>query len=476
MAGELFGIKWNSPMEIQRAEMAKLDQEMEAARQSGDRGREQGVRMRQIALNLVGTPESRQAHKVDKVMKAALDDNPKQEGESAAEHQIRVLNSARDGVASISPQQAIQINEQIIRLRDAVQSQRSKELDIQADELQAQYDRGLVIADANGQAASDVFWDDNIKENYDAAHAAMQEMRQSNPDRELFIKPLAKMVDWDPSRGRSGSDNWTASDEKTMKGINANTGLMLETANLVETLNENMWGLVPGASDTAVAIDTVGNNINAVEGWISGSVNEAYEKAKQWAADNRISLTWSSVDEYKEQLDKEFEDTFDSATREGGEYSQAWDDMVGALRKAGKDSSYLKAQVKLMAYSLAKALDPGGRLSDQDVEMAMEMIIGNGSPEVIEKRIRERIRTTDYLLQPLLAAAEAGNWGGRGKDEARIYREAKLAAEEAVRVLTANYTGYRDRYLEGIQMQHEAEVKAQEAKDLDKWDSPEEAS
>ncbi len=46
------------------------------------------------------------------------------------------------------------------------------------------------------------------------------------------------------------------------------------------------------------------------------------------------------------------------------------------------------------AYSIAKAMDSGGRLSDKDVEIAMDMILGDKSPEAIVKLLQDRLGIT----------------------------------------------------------------------------------
>lgn len=66
-------------------------------------------------------------------------------------------------------------------------------------------------------------------------------------------------------------------------------------------------------------------------------------------------------------------------------------DFAEGLKEKGMVSSVATAYAFQVAYQFAKALDPNGRLSDQDVAMAKEMILGNGRPDTITRILRERV-------------------------------------------------------------------------------------
>lgn len=79
-----------------------------------------------------------------------------------------------------------------------------------------------------------------------------------------------------------------------------------------------------------------------------------------------------------------------------------FDDEFNAwMEQESVSSGRARAYAVELAYKLAKALDPGGRLSDQDIEIAKQMIMGNGSPASIEPLMRERLAHSRRKLEDM---------------------------------------------------------------------------
>ena len=112
------------------------------------------------------------------------------------------------------------------------------------------------------------------------------------------------------------------------------------------------------------------------------------------------------------------------------------DNVLNRVAAGGQISDVVRSQVTALAYKLAKAMDPGGRLSDKDVEMAAEMLIGGGDPTVIARLFEERIREVDIGIEAALDYADNGDLDGDvGRREAERYRAEKGAALESINAL-----------------------------------------
>lgn len=77
--------------------------------------------------------------------------------------------------------------------------------------------------------------------------------------------------------------------------------------------------------------------------------------------------------------------------------------VIGALRKANIADSQLQSMALDLAYAFARVRDPGGRLSNQDVNMALQIVQGKGSPQAMLKTLHNNylklVKDTDNLVK-----------------------------------------------------------------------------
>jgi hypothetical protein len=75
------------------------------------------------------------------------------------------------------------------------------------------------------------------------------------------------------------------------------------------------------------------------------------------------------------------------------------DDTATKIQQQGIDIAVAEARVKALAYAIAASRDPNGRLSDQDVNMALGSIVGNGSLMSVTTLIIDNLRQLNKNVQ-----------------------------------------------------------------------------
>ena len=85
-------------------------------------------------------------------------------------------------------------------------------------------------------------------------------------------------------------------------------------------------------------------------------------------------------------------DTKQYFSAEKGGYVNVNEVISEGLRQQGLDTDVAQARVVALAYAIAKARDPNGRLSDQDVSLAMRSLTGNGGARQIAALFADTIQ------------------------------------------------------------------------------------
>ena len=94
---------------------------------------------------------------------------------------------------------------------------------------------------------------------------------------------------------------------------------------------------------------------------------------------------------------------------EGARKTVEGNDAFERMRSAGVSSDIAQSRVLQVAYGIARALDPGGRLSDQDVQIAIQMVQGGaGTSETLETLLRDRLALARTSVESLLASDISG--------------------------------------------------------------------
>ena len=74
------------------------------------------------------------------------------------------------------------------------------------------------------------------------------------------------------------------------------------------------------------------------------------------------------------------------------------------LKEMGISSQVAKSRVLDLAYIWARSRDPGGRLSDQDVEMAVKAITGGGGLRPFITRVADQMRNSSQVVRAKINA------------------------------------------------------------------------
>jgi hypothetical protein len=124
-------------------------------------------------------------------------------------------------------------------------------------------------------------------------------------------------------------------------------------------------------------------------------------------------------------------------TEEG---NNAGDLFSDAFSKFGFDSNLAQSRVIGLAYAIARARDSGGRLSDQDVALALRSLTGNGSPREIAKLFgdmllgaRSKLEAVDALVsnQPeIISKAQRDLFDLHAADADQLLNDLNMRATE----------------------------------------------
>jgi hypothetical protein len=414
--------------------IAQKEQQLTSMRASGD-VQQQKMANNQVLIDaLFGDPAIQKARAADKAISEGMA-LTQDEGEGNVDFQIRQQKAIMSGVAEANPQVAVQANQNILSLQQEKREQEllkaktdretakeaAEEKRAQAGERRAEAgERRSEAKELRGlnKAARDQI---TFEENMAIAKSAKKTwIFETDPEtgEQQPVKPLSDglpdetavsafraMQDENPEKGYkmvSGADFLASQgviggsdvgltgkqkDKKLTALIDAGA-VYREMGALFETVEKDLGALGLGAELIA---DLGAANVTAAR-----FGRDFYEAS-------------GFEGEELEQYLKEDEGLIDRILKEGGYADQ---------------SATARAQMKGLAYKVAKILDPGGRLSDQDVEMAMQMVSGNGSASVIEDLMMERIKNTHKDFTVDLEMVRDGHvYGKYGQKQLDLYNE-----------------------------------------------------
>ena len=301
----------------------------------------------QIA-NMFGNPELEKAKKLEKNLQLAtkvVDEDPVGT-QGSLEYESHRLETMYKAVKDLDPMAASQIQTRLVEVREAqFQQARLKGQDNRAERMAA-------INEANAaRAARFDEWNFSISKD-----GKVESFDPSDPEsNDAFIKSI-----------RAGGTPLTQAQAAAQLGKAAVDKAMSDRFNKsshekkVNTYAAHEQFLTKAARmvDILAAMPAAGTNVAEIQKSISGI-----------AAEGRALLgAMTSDDGYGFNL---------GATR--AEIKAKIDALDDSQLPAGIKRGQLESLVLNMGYVLARGLDSGGRLSDQDVNMAIGMLLGGGT-------------------------------------------------------------------------------------------------
>jgi hypothetical protein len=373
------GFDFTSPLEVQ----TKMNELITQMRGSGDPNKVNAANSQQFITGLFGSPESRQAQKTEKGLTSALGSVQKRQEETEAAFQVRQQTAVRDQMATIDPKVAIQANDNIIALQSEALSQ--KRLGLQIDTLDFELENALQTSvdaktpnimriDSNGQVQAVKTLDpEATSEEIEAERARFQAL---DPESQYTVgSGLDRLKLEDLEFNSTGGLNKSAL-RKIEESLEGSAELMFGGAQFLRKGIENPASLTPTSGSVAAGAGLVAG-IRRIAGEFVGSDAEATQDATRY---NRVA---------------------------GGP------EAIRRIESMGIQSGIARGLILNMAYTLAKTLDPGGRLSDQDVEMAISMLAGTGNPGELKELLRFRFEAAAEAAKTHKTRALGGGLNGQ---------------------------------------------------------------
>lgn len=412
------GFEIETPQEVMARMQAQVAQKAASAR---DPNGINAANSQQVITALFGSPELRKAEATEKALKGAVSSVKQGPGETMFDYQIRLQEAVRGATANLDPSLALQANENIIKLTTDKKQQellgerlegnrisnKARQVDLDETILKAQEGRTPVI----------------FKRNTDGQLTAVE------------ILPIGAT----PEERTAAQERWqegAAAGVQMIVGTGADQ-LRIEAPLKLSSANDKGGKTINGSKigniqDTIDATSTLlFNGTQALEQFIraplalSGPVQSLAATGGVVSFVRNVTGAWSSA-----TSDVEIEEDISMAdrviARPEGQYQTEWGILdrqkggAAALEDISADSSIARGLVLNLAYTLAKTLDPGGRLSDQDVEMAIQMLSGNGDPTVLKTLLRKRFDAAINAVETHRLRADMGLLEGEiGKDKFR---------------------------------------------------------
>lgn len=376
--GTLNGFEIETPQEV----MGRMQEQIFQQQGANNPNARNAANSQQVINALFGTPEVRKAQATETALSEAMSSVKKKSNESEAEFQVRQNTAVRTGLAGINPEVAMQANDKIVRLQSEALAQKRLKVGLDSDELDL----------ANSlQTTVDAKTPYIFKRNANGDTTAVAGLPADATPEEINAK-LNELQQGDPANSYVVGSGL---DRLQLEGLRTNRFGGLNKSDLGEI--ESMIG------ETAVLMRNGGTfltqMIEAPLSLTSGAVSFA-DTGSLIQGVRRIAGAYIQSD--------------DEANRDG-QLVQDVLERSGALEQMedlGIESGVSRGIVLNMAYTLAKTLDPGGRLSDQDVEMAIQMITGNGDPTAIKKLLRIRLEAAAFAAEGHQQRATSGGLNG----------------------------------------------------------------
>lgn len=345
---------------------AQVDQMRQAAVQANDPVQMQLANSQVLVDTLFGDPEIQKAQEIETVIADSMN-LEKQEGEDDLDFQIRQQQAVRDGAAKLDPNVALQANSNLRQLITEAQEQEklkvkeareTEEFNFKINKLRDEQTPVIERYDPmTGQ------WEMHEVGEYGADGLAMaeraKELTAAANDGQIFaVSNKSQILNREkaPDEKESVSGNIGKTEAKKFREQYGSQIDALDSAiPLLEQIADNPRAL------QGVAMDKNGN-------MVSSEVNNLFKKVESIGQRAQLAMEKTG---YAGKF-------FDSA---GREYDLSTF-VSEKLRAAGIESSIAESRVISLAYAVAKSRD-SGRLSDQDVSLALRSLIGNGGAREI---------------------------------------------------------------------------------------------
>lgn len=353
------GFEMETPQEV----LARTQAQRAAAIQGGNIFQQRSANIERALDVLFGPPGMRDAQRrQDAIKRAQAAVQPKQPGEDQLDFEMRDLAAKRDAIADLAPDVASQINLRLLELGEAklqrqrllAQDRRATEkhnVEMAAADREARLEKLLagntyVLDTSNNSAvAFDLL---------DPSQTAAFEQEKSKPGRRVITAAQAfQLFLQDDAQAAAlrlaltKADNEVGGSKVTYKELEKLSGGLLDlhaTADRIFNVFDSNPDVLTGGSKGAAALDKVATELGAAGRIASGGVTKEGTPIDSWLKQNSIQNT------------------------------------------------RMQGLVIGLAYSLAKTNDPGGRLSDNDLKMAVQMVGGdNPNPAAILANLNDNM-------------------------------------------------------------------------------------
>jgi hypothetical protein len=342
------------------------------------------------ATKLFGDSELEQAQKTETSLQEALavQDDP---DKSAIENELDKLTRVRSALGEKNVEATLALDRQIT----ATALERDKILSLQQDKTQErernqqvidESNRGLLVtlgADGRMKAVTDGTLENFATEEGFEAGSAAAEAKSAELGERVEAVPFStyqnfieSMFDEANQLAKGGPGKTEARQKR--KAFDAVSDNLVPMSNLLGSL---------------IADPDALNGVKFTEDGLSGGVSGGLFK---------------NVLSFGSQLIQVAENT--TGSEAGARATIEGSDAFDIMAKAGIRGGVARSQVLQMGYALAKSLDPGGRLSDQDVTMAIRMLTGGaGAAAEVTQLLRERMNQGSANVQTMLASDVGGS-------------------------------------------------------------------
>jgi hypothetical protein len=384
---------------------ARAEQQIAALRQSNDINSQLAANSQQVIGALFGSPEIRKAQRTERALEDSLAQvGEKQEGESEFDYQVRQQEAVRSNLSKVDPKVALQANDNLIKLKTEQLEQRK----MKASTTKMETDTNEAVRVAELAKKTAIF-----QINKDGTRVPVKWVADGED-------PIAALNAY--NQAHAGTfDLGTGIEMTELEEAIRGGGLSNMNNSTIRVIQEGITNAKGFAHGLTSALKPL------VEGRSILSLSRRVAEGST-AAENIATTFKALANEYTgvtDVLDPRYTGDVEAEKAAAEAKLSKVDPIIDSLVDQGVVSSVLKGQVKALAYQLAKSFEPGGRLSDQDVDMAMEMLVGDGNPETIRRLFEDRLALTNKSIQINLDYAMNNELGRNDNQTAISRREAE---------------------------------------------------
>jgi hypothetical protein len=374
------GFEMETPQDV----LARLAAQRSKVMVQGDATQQRSQNIESALDGLFGNPQVRQAQRAKDALTRAQSSVSKADGEDELDYQMRSMAAKRDAIADISPDVASQINMQLLKLgEEKMQRSRLKAQDARTEEEFSWKKKDRALDDITQPQTYLYNPQSGTAESFDLSDpsqtaAFLEAKKQPNT---TVISPAQKwQLDMQNDAQAANLRIALAKADAAASGggskvelqrvENASAGLLdvYASADRIFQVIDSNPDVLTGSSAAAQKLDKVATELGAAGRMASGGKTVEGQSIDDWLKANSIQNT------------------------------------------------RMQGLVVGMAYSLAKANDPSGRISDKDLAAAVTMVGGNNpNPASIianlndnlQARSNSTISRIDTLDEPVKKAMSA---------------------------------------------------------------------